>query len=128
MPPGFAPGAGPNNLQKAALSLSLDGRNAVAAGKDKGRSSAQERERARLYEARRRFHASVIQRRRRDNVIAGVAGGALLLAALGGQVAYYTLGPGTPEPAPSPSPSQSPGATPAPSPEPSESPTPTPTP
>ncbi|WP_223247028.1 dioxygenase [Microbacterium oleivorans] len=70
----------------------------------------------------------MIQRRRRDNLIAGVAGGALLLAILGGQVAYYTLGPGTPEPAPSSSPSQSPGATPAPSPAPSESPTPTPTP
>ncbi|THE06245.1 dioxygenase, partial [Microbacterium oleivorans] len=70
----------------------------MAVSKGRGRESAQERERARVYEARRRFHASVISRRRRDNVIAGVAGGALLLAILGGQVAYYTVGPGTPDP------------------------------
>ncbi|MFJ6679391.1 dioxygenase [Microbacterium sp. NPDC091382] len=100
----------------------------MATGKDRTRATAQGRERARLYEARRRFHASVIQRRRRDNVIAGIAGGVLLLAVLGGQVAFYTLGPGAPEPAPSPSPSQSPDTTPAPSLAPSDSPTPTPTP
>jgi hypothetical protein len=109
----------------------IDGRVTVAAGRaGKGRTSAQERERARLYEARRRFHESVIQRRRRDNVIAGVAGGALVLAILGGQIAYYTLGPGTPAPAPSPTttPDPTPTTTPTPAPNASPEPTPSPTP
>lgn len=96
----------------------------------KGRTGANERERARLYEARRRFHASIGQRRRRDNVIAGVAGGLLLIGILGGQVAYYTAGPGAPVPAPSPSgtptlsPTPTPTAPPSPTPSPTSSPTP----
>ncbi|MCM3696675.1 dioxygenase [Microbacterium oleivorans] len=103
----------------------------MAAGRSKGRDSAQERERARVYEARRRFHASVDQRRRRDNLIAGVAGGLLIVALLGAQVAYYTVGPGTPEPAPTPTAPASPSGTPSPdvsgSPTPSPSPSDTPT-
>lgn len=113
-----------------------DERITVAAGRGKGRDSAQGRERARLYDARRRFHASVIQRRRRDNLIAGVAGGLLIAALLGAQVAYYTLGPGMPEPAPTPTaptspsgtPTPGPSGSPTPSPSPSGSPTPSPTP
>lgn len=109
---------------------SPDGRIAVPAGKSRPRASAQERERVRLYEARRRFNASLVQRRRRDNVIAGVAGGILLLGILAGQAAYYTVGPGTPEPAPSPTPTSTSttSETPAPSPTATDSPTPTPTP
>ncbi|MFS0867423.1 dioxygenase [Microbacterium sp. 179-B 1A2 NHS] len=108
----------------------------MAAGRTgRGRPSAQERERARRYEARRRFSESLVARRRRDNVTAGVAGGVLILAIIGGQVAYYTLGPGTPEPAPAPTPTPTASVTPsptatdtAPPSTPTPSPTPTPTP
>ncbi|MEV7691909.1 dioxygenase [Microbacterium sp. NPDC089189] len=58
-----------------------------------------ERERARLYQARRAFHESRISRRRRDNLLAGLVGGVLILAVAGAQLAYYTVGPGTPVPA-----------------------------
>ncbi|MCT9820110.1 dioxygenase [Microbacterium sp. W1N] len=74
----------------------------MATGANKRQTRA-ERDRGRLYQARRDFHAGLLRRRRRDNLIAGVAGGVLILAVLGGQVAYYTVGPGTPAPAPSPS-------------------------
>ncbi|MDJ1113762.1 dioxygenase [Microbacterium dauci] len=103
----------------------------MATGKSgRTRGTAQERERARLYDARRRFHESLGRRRRRDNVIAGVAGGALILAILGGQIAYYTLGPGAPVPEPAPTSTPTPTTSPAPtvSPSPTVSPTPTPTP
>ncbi|WP_243227893.1 dioxygenase [Microbacterium sp. CIAB417] len=81
-----------------------------------------ERERARLYQARRALHDAQIRRRRRDNLIAGIGGGVLVLAVLGGQIAYYTLGPGAisptvETPAPTPSGSTSP-STPLPTPEP----------
>ena len=95
----------------------------AAAGKKQSRD---EKERARLYRARQEFHASLIARQRRDNVIAGVAGGLLILAVVGGQVAYYTAGPGAPTPAPTdagtpaPTPVELPGS--------SEIPAPTPTP
>jgi len=75
----------------------------MATGAGKGRTRA-ENERARLYQARQRFHETLGARRRRDNLIAGIAGGLLIVAIIGGQIAYYTVGPGTPAPAPSPSP------------------------
>lgn len=87
---------------------------ASGAGKN---GSRVEKERARAYRARQEFHASLGARRRRDNLIAGIAGGVLILAVVGGQVAYYTLGPGAPVPEPtattSPTPTDS--ATPEPS-------------
>lgn len=96
------------------------------------KSARESRERARLYQARQDFQASVERRRRRDNLVAGVAGGALILAVIGGQVAYYTVGPGQPAPAPTPSstptPVLTPSGSPTPSPTPSESPSPTPAP
>lgn len=77
-----------------------------------------ERERARLYQARRAHHDAQIARRRRDNLLAGLGGGVLVLAILGGQIAFYTLGPGTSSPGvetPSPAPSDpAPAATPEP--------------
>ncbi|MFI8631983.1 dioxygenase [Microbacterium sp. NPDC077663] len=104
----------------------------MAAGRSKGRDSAHERERARLYEARRRFHDSVIRRRRRDNLVAAFAGGVLIVALLGAQIAYYTVGPGLPEPAPTPTAPVAPSGTPTPdvsgSPTPPASPSGTPTP
>lgn len=107
---------------------------ASGAGKKSARAS---RDRARLYQARREFHQGLEQRRRRDNIVAGVAGGALILAVIAGQVAYFTVGPGQPAPAPSPTPTSSPSPTagdqtPAPQESPSPlspvSPSPTPTP
>lgn len=74
---------------------------AAGAGKSKSRV---EQERARVYRARQEFHQGLIARRRRDNLIAGVAGGALILAVIGGQIAFYTVGPGAPVPTPSATP------------------------
>ena len=87
---------------------------ATGAGK---KQSREEKERARAYQARKEFHEGVVARRRRDNLLAGVAGGALILAVVGGQIAFYTLGPGAPEPTPGPTPTATPTIT--------ESPTPT---
>ena len=78
-----------------------------------GKKTAREaRDRARLYEARQRVHQSAIARRRRDNVVAGVAGGLLLVAILGGQAAYFTVGPGAPQPDPTPTATPTPATTP----------------
>lgn len=96
---------------------------ANGAGKKQSRD---ERERARAYRARQEFHESLTARCRRDNLVAGVAGGVLLVAIIAAQVAYFTVGPGTPEPTPTPSPTSS--TTPAPEPTTTELPTPTPTP
>lgn len=100
----------------------------------KGRESREARERARVYQARLQLHEAQSRRRRRDNLVAGIVGGLVILAAAGAQVAYFTTGPGAPEPTPgsspsapmSPSPSMepSPAGTPAPSTE--ATPTPTP--
>ena len=97
-------------------------------GKDRG--TRESRERARLYQARRQFHAEQARRRSRDNVIAAVAGGLLILGVLAAQTAYFVAGPGAPAPAPTstptpteaptpsdtPSPAATPSATPAPTP------------
>lgn len=96
---------------------------ATGAGK---RQSREAKERTRVYRARQEFHEGRIARRRRDNLVAGLAGGALILAVVGGQIAYYTLGPGAPVPAPSPS--VTPSELPSPEPTVSEEPTPEPTP
>lgn len=86
-------------------------------GKDRGARA--ERERARLYQARKAYHEGLERRRRRDNVIAVVAGGLLIAGITAGQVAYFTVGPGLPEPEPTetstPAPSETtPPATPTP--------------
>ena len=100
----------------------------AAVGKDRGTRDA--RERSRIYQARQKFHEDQGRRRRRDNLLAGIIGGVLILAVLGGQVAYFTMGPGAPEPEPSPSvsPTSTPAPTESPSAAPSATPTPTPTP
>lgn len=86
---------------------------AARGGKDRDRRAAQER--ARAYAARLAFHDGRIRRRSRDNLVAAVGGGALILAVLAGQVAYFTLGPGAPAPEPSPTPVVTPTSTPSPS-------------
>jgi hypothetical protein len=104
----------------------------VASGaKDRDERAA--RERARVYRARQQFHDGRISRRRRDNIVAGVVGALIVLAAAGSQVAYFTAGPGAPAPAPtststpgpdvSPSP-DAPATSPAPEPDPTPEPTP----
>ncbi|MEZ3160250.1 dioxygenase [Microbacterium sp. BWT-B31] len=81
----------------------------MATGKQRDARAA--RERARLYQARQQFHDGRAKRRTRDNLIAAIGGGALILAVVGGQVAYFTLGPGAPEPAPSATPTPTPTST-----------------
>lgn len=96
----------------------------MATGAGKNRSHV-EKERARLYRARQEFHTGLQNRRRRDNLLAGVGGGILLLAIVGGQIAYFTVGPGTPAPAPSPTTTTEapdPGPADAPDPEPTDAP------
>lgn len=98
----------------------------------KQRDTRAERERARVYQARLAFHAGQARRRTRDNLIAGIGGGLLILAVVGGQAAYFMAGPGAPVPTPSSTPSGTtspePSASPADSAEPSATPTATPTP
>lgn len=77
----------------------------MAVGKQ--RSTRDERERARVYQARQSFFTAQTRRRTRDNLIAGVVGGVLILAVTGGQIAYFTMGPGVPSPTPTPAPSDS---------------------
>jgi hypothetical protein len=97
-------------------------------GKDRG--TRESRERARLYQARREFHAGQARRRTRDNLVAGIAGGLLIVGVLAAQTAYFVAGPGAPEPAPTSTPTPTvdptPSDTPAPTPTPSATPTPTP--
>lgn len=88
----------------------------------KARDTRESRERARLYEARRDFHAGQSRRRTRDNLVAGIAGGLLIVGVLGVQTAYFVAGPGAPVPTPT---QTTPGMTPTPST--STTPTPTPT-
>lgn len=71
----------------------------------KQRETKEARERARVYQARREFHLGQSRRRTRDNLIAGIGGGLLILAVVGGQTAYFVSGPGAPTPSPSSSPS-----------------------
>ena len=97
-------------------------------GKDRG--TRESRERARLYQARQEFHSGRARRRTRDNLIAGIAGGLLIVGVLAVQTAYCVTGPGAP--VPTPTTSSTPGTTPTPStsptPAPTTSATPTPTP
>lgn len=96
----------------------------ATAGKERG--PREERERARVYQARQTMHLAQQRRRTRDNLIAGLVGGLLILAVIGGQVAYFTLGAGAPAPEPSPTSTTTPApsATPPATPEPSATPTP----
>ena len=91
----------------------------AAGGKQRG--TRDERERARVYQARRAYHEGQSRRRTRDNLIAGVAGGLLIIAVVVAQAAYFTVGPGVPAPSPTPTPTAT--EAPAPSDSPSVSPT-----
>ncbi|UJP10991.1 hypothetical protein L2X99_05175 [Microbacterium sp. KUDC0406] len=90
-------------------------------GNDAQRSRVQA-ERARRYAARTAWYENRVRTRTRDNVIAGVAGGILVIAAIASQVAHAEAT------APSPTPSPSTVVTPSPDPTPTGSPSPTSTP
>jgi hypothetical protein len=96
------------------------------------RATRATRDRARLYQARQEFQASLARRRTRDNVIAGIAGGALVVGIVVVQTLFFTVGPGATEPSPSSTPiptvAPAPSGTPTPTPATSPEPTPTPTP
>lgn len=84
-----------------------------------------ERERARTYESRVRFEQSRVARRRRDNVLACLVAGVVVLLAVGGQTMFYTVGPGAADEAvvtPSPEPIETPASEPATTPEPTATP------
>ena len=93
-------------------------------GKDRG--TRESRERTRLYQARQEFHAGQGRRRTRDNLIAGIAGGLLILGVVAVQTAYFVAGPGAPEPTPTPTQTMdpTPSGTPTPTPTPSGTPSP----
>ncbi len=91
-----------------------------------GGKDRESRERTRLYRARQEFHASQGRRRTRDNLIAGIAGGLLILGVVAVQTAYFVAGPGAPEPTPTPTPSQTQTPTPSDTPAPTPSATPSP--
>ena len=99
----------------------------------KQRDTREARERARVYQARQAFHAGQAGRRTRDNLIAGIGGGVLILAIIAGQAAYFMAGPGAPVPTPTTTPSPTAtttpdaSASPTTSPEPSATPAATPT-
>ncbi|MBW9095192.1 dioxygenase [Microbacterium jejuense] len=92
------------------------------AGGGKDRDARAARERTRTYQARRQFHEEQARRRSRDNLIAGIVGGILVLGIVGIQTAYFVAGPGAPEPTPTST------STPAPTPTSTDAPTPSPTP
>ena len=88
---------------------------AVGSKDRKDREARAARERTRLYQARRQFHERQAKRRTRDNLIAGIAGGLLIVGIAAAQTAYFVAGPGAPEPAPTSTPTPT-GMTPTPTP------------
>lgn len=85
----------------------------AAGGRNKDSRIA--RDRARAYQARQELHVAGVRRRRRDNLVAGVGGGVLILVILAGQFAYFAAGPGKTAPAASPKPTTSAAPTSSPS-------------
>lgn len=99
-----------------------------SAGKDRG--SREARERTRVYQARQALRDEQNRRRTRDNLIAGIAGGLLILGVVAAQTVYFVSGPGAPVPSPSSTPIPTTPSTPSPTdtPAPTGTATPTPTP
>ncbi|MFC5790669.1 peptidylprolyl isomerase [Agromyces tardus] len=71
------------------------------------RQAREERARLRTYQARQEVHARKQHRRRRDNVIAGIALVVVLTLATAAQLFYFSGGPGAPEATPTPTPTPS---------------------
>ena len=91
-------------------------------GKD--RQSREQRERARVYQARQEMHRRQGRRRTRDNVLALVVGLVVIGGAIGVQTLYFVSGPGAPAPAPVVSDTPAPAQTDLPAPETTVAPTP----
>jgi peptidyl-prolyl cis-trans isomerase B (cyclophilin B) len=70
------------------------------------------RERLRAYQARQTVHERGRKRRRRDNLIAGIAIVVVAAAAIAAQLAYFGVGPGKPEAKPTSTATASPTPTP----------------
>ncbi|AWB90604.1 peptidylprolyl isomerase [Salinibacterium hongtaonis] len=85
----------------------VGGQVATSRGSEKEARAA--RERLRVYNARQTVHENTVSRRKRDNVIAVIAGAVVVAIAVAAQVAFFSFGPGasSPDAAPSPSPSSS---------------------
>jgi peptidyl-prolyl cis-trans isomerase B (cyclophilin B) len=77
------------------------------------REEREARQRLRAYSARQTMHLERISRRRRDNLIAGLAAIAVIALATGAQILYFTSGPGIPVPAPTSTAGLSPSPSPA---------------
>ncbi|THG33036.1 peptidylprolyl isomerase [Naasia lichenicola] len=71
------------------------------------RSDRVARARLRSFTAKQTVHAEQVARRRRDNIVAIVAGVIVIALAATAQVFYFTAGPGVPIPTPTPSASAS---------------------
>lgn len=69
------------------------------ATRGKDRQTREQRERARVYQARLELHERQGRRRRRDTVIGIVVGLAVILGAGAAQTCYFVAGPGAPVPA-----------------------------
>lgn len=76
-------------------------------GSKNAQRSRAETERARLHAARTDWHQGQIRRRIRDNTIAGVAGGLLIVAAIASQSVHAAVT--APEPEPEPTETSTPG-------------------
>lgn len=81
-------------------------------GKD--RQSREQRERARVYQARQELHRRQGARRTRDNVIGLIVGLMVIAGAIAVQTLYFVDGPGAP--APEPAVTDTPAPTPQPTP------------
>ncbi|MEB0285313.1 peptidylprolyl isomerase [Cryobacterium sp. 10I1] len=83
----------------------------MAANKKQDRDEREARIRVRAYQARRAVHEHQQSRRRRDNIVAGIAVLVVAVLAVVAQVYFFNGGPGTP--APSSSATAAPTATPS---------------
>lgn len=77
----------------------------MAGNRNNEKAARAERERLRLYKARQGLHEHRVNRRRRDNMIALIAGVVVVALAVVAQVLFFVSGPGSNEAQPSPSPS-----------------------
>lgn len=98
----------------------------MSARSSKGAQARTEAERARRHAARVAWHEGQIRRRVRDNVVAGVAGGLIVVGAVASQTVHAQVTAPVPEPTPTVSPSDAP-RTPEPDATTPSMPTPTPT-